>query len=266
VVRFSNGRSKEALARARTRAEARRAAILRAASRVFRTVGYNAAGMRDIALAAELSPANLYHYFSGKDEILYYCQDRTLDRLLAAAAQARRSRAPLPARLHTLAVAHVLCLIDYAEGSITHFEVDSLPPRLRRAVVAKRDRYERAVRALFSAGGGRSPGRSRASASRPRAAAAPDAAVAIATRAFLGALNWTAQWFRPDGRLSAAAVAAMVADYAVAGLPRPASSALENAHGQDAPAATARADRTRAERRAGAGRLRAIQDAARNPA
>ena len=37
--------------------------------------------MRDIAVAADLSPANLYHYFSGKDEILFFCQDRTLDRL-----------------------------------------------------------------------------------------------------------------------------------------------------------------------------------------
>jgi hypothetical protein len=40
----------------------------------------------------------------------------------------------------------------------------------------------------------------------------------IATRAFLGALNWTAQWYRPEGPKAADQVAALVADYAVAGL------------------------------------------------
>ena len=65
------------------RRDARRDEILRAAARIFRERGFEAAGMRDIALAADLSPANLYHYFKGKDELLFYCQDRALDRMLA---------------------------------------------------------------------------------------------------------------------------------------------------------------------------------------
>src|SRR5262245_14847118 len=181
VVRFSNRGSN----RVERRAEQRRVDILRAAAQVFRSRGFAAAGMRDIAIAADLSPANLYHYFGGKEEILFFCQDRTLDRLLTAARKAQTDRGPLPGRLHTLAASHVRCIVDEVEGSAAHFEVDALPHYLRRRIVAKRDRYERAVRALVARGIARGE------------LARTDGT--IATRAFLGALNWTAQWFRPDG-------------------------------------------------------------------
>ncbi|HYM24049.1 MAG TPA: TetR/AcrR family transcriptional regulator C-terminal domain-containing protein, partial [Vicinamibacterales bacterium] len=76
----------------------------------------------------------------------------------------------------------------------------------RAAVIAKRDRYERGVRALIVEGVRR--GKLRA------------ADATVATRAFLGALNWTAQWYRPGGQLDSRAIADRVADYAVGGLLR----------------------------------------------
>jgi AcrR family transcriptional regulator len=178
--------------------------ILRAAARIFRQRGFAAAGMREIADAIDLSPANLYHYFRGKDEILFFCQDRALDRLLAALRAARAGRGPAASRLRAPAAAHVRCLVDDVDGSAAHLEVDALPTPLRRAIVTKRDRYERGVRRLIAAGAVRGELR----------VADPT----VATRAFLGALNWTAHWYRPDGPQPPERVASLVADYAVAGL------------------------------------------------
>ena len=75
---------------------------------------------------------------------------------------------------------------------------------MRAAIVKKRDAYEHGVRALVTSGMRRGELR-RGDAT-------------IVTRAFLGALNWTAHWFRPEGSQSATRDCAVVADYAVSGL------------------------------------------------
>jgi AcrR family transcriptional regulator len=231
VVQFSNRRS--------IRAHARRVAILRAAASVFRTRGFAAAGMREIALAADLSLGNLYHYFRGKEELLYFCQDQTLDRLLAALSAARHGKGRLADRLRSLAISHVSVLVGEMEGSAAHLEVDALPPALRGRIVEKRDRYERGVRLLIAEG------------IRSGALDVEDAT--IATRAFLGALTWTAHWFRPEGPHSADHVAALVAEYAVAGL-SPRTIHDKRTHHADG------------QRRSHRGRVRVVQNAARGSA
>ncbi len=205
MVRESNGGSKTPSGvRARQRADARRVDILRAAARIFRARGFAGTGMREIAEAADLSPANLYHYFHGKHEILFFCQDRSLDRMLAALDAARRTDQPATAQLRRVIVAHALCLLDEVEGSAAHLELHALPPALRTRIVAKRDRYERGIRRLIADG-------------VRRGDLVPCDATVVA-RAILGSLNWTAHWFRPEGPRSAQSVAALVADFLVRGL------------------------------------------------
>jgi len=195
------GSVRQASTRVRQRNDARRLDILHAAARVFRRRGIAAAGMREIAEEAGLSPGNLYHYFSGKHEILLFCQGRTLERMLAAVQAAQGSAAE---RLRSVLRAHVHSMLDELEGATAHLDVEALPGRLRAKMIGKRDAYERAVRGIVAAG------------VKGREFARCDAA--LVTRAMLGAVNWTARWYRPDGPQGTDEIADGLADYLVKGL------------------------------------------------
>jgi AcrR family transcriptional regulator len=132
MVQKSNSRSIPGRRPPRARRyDARRDGILRAAARIFRQRGFSDTGMRDIAVATDLSPANLYHYFKGKDEILFYCQDRALDRMLTGVAQARRAMKPADQRLLAVLTTHVLTMLDEVEGATAHLQDDHRRHRLR---------------------------------------------------------------------------------------------------------------------------------------
>lgn len=214
--RSINGSASRAPRPARARRyDARRDAILRAAARIFRERGFADTGMRDIAVASDLSPANLYHYFKGKDEILFYCQDRALDRMLEAVAAARRAAVDPDGRLRSVLAAHVLTMLDEVEGATAHLQVEALAPPLRARIVQKRDRYERAVRRLLADG------------MASGAFVAGDEA--LLTRAMLGALNWVVTWYRPDGARTPGQIADEMARYLVRGVRRPDASTEETA-------------------------------------
>jgi TetR/AcrR family transcriptional regulator len=205
VVRNSNSRSHGGPATSRGRRRDRqRGAILRAAARLFRERGFGDTGMRDIAAAADLSAANLYHYFDGKHDLLFYCQDRALDRMLAAVAAARRQSRSATERLQMVLRAHLQTLLDEIEGGTAHLQTDSLPPRLRAAIVKKRDRYEAALRRLIADG--------------IRSGELVEMPPALVTRAMLGAMNWTVTWFRPEGRDTAGDVGDVIARFLVRGI------------------------------------------------
>src|SRR5260370_7326795 len=102
------------------KSDARRLEILRAAARAFRRLGLSAIGMREIAEEADLSPGNLYYYFSGKDEILLFCQERTLERLLAAVKEARAAAGACPGRLRAVMSAHLRCMLDDLQATTPH--------------------------------------------------------------------------------------------------------------------------------------------------
>jgi len=162
--------------------------------------------MREIAAAADLSPANLYNYFRGKNEILYFCQDSALDRLIANLERTRHGKMRATDKLRASIIFHLYCVLDEVEGSTAHLLTNSIPRTLQRRLLAKRDRYEQGLRQMIAAG------------IRSGEFVAADAA--LAARVILGALNSTVLWFNPQGPLSAGSVAENFADYLIRGLSR----------------------------------------------
>lgn len=163
----------------------RRLAILRSAAGVFRDRGYEGASMDEIAERLDMAKGNLYYYFKNKQELLFFCQDHSLDRLIAAVQEIASLDAPEDEKLRRAIVEHVVCVLDELDGASAHTEFHVLPDDLKARLLAKRDRYESLVRALVAAG------------IRSGVFAAVDAK--MATLALLGALNGAPRWYRPGG-------------------------------------------------------------------
>ena len=166
--------------------------------------GFAETGMRDIAAAADISPANLYNYFKGKQELLFFCQDSSLDRMLAALEKSRRSRSSATEKVARVIESHLRCVLDEVEGSAAHLFPNGLPALLHERIAGKRDRYERGVRNLIVAG--------------IQSGEFTPCEPALVARAILGASNWTVRWFSSEGRLTAGEVAAEFSRYLVRGL------------------------------------------------
>jgi len=162
------------------RADTRRHEILEGALLAMRDHGLHRAGMRDIARAAGLSTGNLYYYFRNKEELVYACQDRALDRLLDVLAGAKE-RPDAAERLGALLEGHLQVVM--AGGASLHLDLDGLPKPLFKKIVQKRDKYERGVRDLIADGQRQGLVRS----GEPK----------LQAFALLGAMNWVARWYRP---------------------------------------------------------------------
>jgi AcrR family transcriptional regulator len=122
--------------------EERYGAIMGAAQEIFARRGYHQASIREIAKAADLSLAGLYHYIGGKDELLFFVISRALDDLLSK-LDAALTEAPTPeATLQTLIHTHLDFAFHHGPAlKIINRDIELLPESRRSEVVAKRHAY-----------------------------------------------------------------------------------------------------------------------------
>ena len=116
--------------------------IVKAACDVIARRGFHQASIREIARAAGLSLAGLYHYVGGKDELLFLVLDSSLDRLLAeldgAIAEARTPELRLLALIRT----HLDFGFNHAAAlKIINRDWELLSGPRREEIAAKRQSY-----------------------------------------------------------------------------------------------------------------------------
>jgi TetR/AcrR family transcriptional regulator len=182
----------------------RRAEILHTALRAFGEQGYHGTTLEHIAHQLDVQKTALYHYFPDKEAILYACHRESLAQVRRHLRDANERFSGASDRLRHVIREHVRVMTDTLEGSPLAFEVPSLSPEHEQKVVAARDRYEQALRAIIA--GGVKSGELRS--------VDPKVAVFV----ILGAINWIARWYRPEGAFDAQELGNEFADYLVGGL------------------------------------------------
>jgi AcrR family transcriptional regulator len=200
--------------------------ILAAAADVLARRGYDTATMKEIAAAVNLTAASLYHHFRSKDALVLSVLEMGLDAAIARIEPIACDTARSPAeRLRAMIAAHIAAIADQpAVGAAMVFEIRDLrhmrPPTpdadaddhaaftdfaaRRDRFFARRDAFEGLFRAIVAEG--------------VACAVFRPVDVPIFVKALLGANNWVGVWYRPDGRLNGAAIAALNADYFLAAL------------------------------------------------
>ncbi|GAB3207640.1 transcriptional regulator, TetR family [Marinactinospora thermotolerans DSM 45154] len=118
--------------RTSVRGAATRSALLDAAAKVFRTVGFAKAGVSEVVAQAGASVGSLYHHFTGKADLFQALyeefQQRQQDRTHQAVAEARTAGESDPTRLmNTAARAYLEGCIEERETAWLFFSGDSPP-------------------------------------------------------------------------------------------------------------------------------------------
>src|SRR6266545_2106645 len=124
-------------------ARPRESDLLSAATRLFRSRGFHATSMQDLAEALAMNRGSLYHYIDSKDDLLWIVLTRAFDLLEARVVPVLTSDADALERLRGAIHEHLRVAAEHAdELSLTQIELRSLAPERRAGMIARRDAYE----------------------------------------------------------------------------------------------------------------------------
>ncbi|NIJ10371.1 AcrR family transcriptional regulator [Saccharomonospora amisosensis] len=179
--------------------------VRRAAVKLFATRGFHGTGIRDLARAAKLSSASLYHYMGTKEDLLADIMRDCLRDLITAATETLDGVQDPRERVIRLVTLHVRTHATQPEETrIVDNEIHVLSPNAQRSVIALRDEYERLWTQAIADGLAQGVFRT----TQP----------AVTRIALLEMCNGVARWYSPRGQLSLDELGAHFAELALRGL------------------------------------------------
>ena len=178
--------------------DGQRERILSHAARLFAQRGYPATSMNEVADACGMSKPSLYHYFRDKYALLVSIAEGHVVRLEALVDEVAEQRLAAEPRLRQLIQRFVE---EYASAQHAHRVLTEDVRFLRSADRARILAAERRIVATFARVTG---------SLRPRL---QEAGLATpVTMLLFGMINWMFTWLKPDGPLTYAVMAPVVAD------------------------------------------------------
>lgn len=188
----------------------RREALVRRASEYFNRNGFDNCTLQDVADALQISRSSLYHYVSSKEELLYACHTRSLEKTEIVLRTIEESAASGISKFARTIGSAIDLHVGPAGPIANYTRLKSLAPDHHREVRRRSERIEAILSGYLRQG-------LQDGSIRPVDAR-------LARLAFLGAVNWLPQWVVSGVMPERADIAAAFSHLFVEGLaPRPAS-------------------------------------------
>lgn len=164
--------------------------VYRIAAEIMCQKGYEGTSMNDIAEAAGLTKAGIYHYIRGKEELLFEIMSYAMDNLDQRIVAPAQEIADAEQRLRKIVECHTRSLIE-GVGAITIVleEMPALTAAHRRIIKTRKRAYFDFIRDTLQQL--QAEGKLR------------DVNLTTAAFSLIGMILWISRWYRRDGKLPA---------------------------------------------------------------
>ncbi len=161
--------------------------VFEVAAEVFHRKGYDNTSMSDVANAAGLTKAGLYHHISSKESLLYTVLDYGLDLTESYVVKPLQQITDPLERLRTMIDLHLRLVLEERNLEVTGLlhECKTLSAADRARIDRRKKEYVRMAAKLIS--------------DVLKKYQVKDVNPKLAAFALLGMLNWTYQWYKASG-------------------------------------------------------------------
>lgn len=188
-----------------TRPATRKEQIVHVAAELFSQRGYPATSMRDIAEKMEMEAASLYNHIASKEEILFTICFSMADRFISAIDEVNDIYFNGEEKLRLAVKNHVQILTNkLPEAHVFLREWRHLNEENLSRFIALRDRYEKGIETILQTGIDEN--------------VFQEVDKKFATLNILSSVNWIVEWYKPNGKMTAAEVADKLCAFMLTGL------------------------------------------------